>query len=567
AYRPDLLALKDSNDSAPSAPRPWGETIRAIVMWGLIWAIPMAVVFITLGPDHVLWRIGGFFSQLAVVTFGGAYAVLAYMAQEAVQGYGWLSAGEMADGLGLAETTPGPLIMVTQYVGFLAAFRAPAPFSPLLAGVLGAVLTTWVTFAPCFLWIFALAPWIERLEHAKHLKGGLAALTAAVVGVIANLSLWFFIHVLFAKVGETHLGPLRVYLPDWRSFDWRAGALATLSAILIFRFNLNVIKVLGAAAAGGLLLSTPVFGAAPTTYSPQDAAAPLHVERKIVLPGVKGRIDHLAVDPGHRLLFVAEYGNGTVDVVDLTAGKVIDRIAGLHEPQGVVVADNELVVACGDGTVHFYSAVDRHPVAQLALGDDADNVRVDQRNGHVIVGYGSGALAVIDLATHRAISRTPLPGHPEGFRLIGERALVNVPDRGSIISANLDTGKIEATWPTGGHRLNFPLAIEPGRNWFAVAYRLPAALQLRDVGGGAVRSTVSACGDADDLFIDRDRLLLVCGAGHVDVLSTTNPANAPMRVTTASGARTGLFVPEIGTLFIAVPARSGQAAIWAMRAD
>jgi chromate transporter len=254
AYRPNLLAIKESGDSTPAAPRPWGESIRAVCLWGLIWAIPMAVVFVTLGPDHVLWRIGSFFSQLAVVTFGGAYAVLAYMAQEAVQGYGWLSAGEMADGLGLAETTPGPLIMVTQFVGFLAAFRTPEPFSPLLAGVLGAALTTWVTFAPCFLWIFAFAPWIERLEHAKRLKGGLAALTAAVVGVIANLSLWFFIHVLFGKVAEIQLGPLRLYLPDWGTLDWRAALLAALSAVLIFRLKWNVIKVLSAAAVGGLVL-------------------------------------------------------------------------------------------------------------------------------------------------------------------------------------------------------------------------------------------------------------------------------------------------------------------------
>jgi chromate transporter len=151
AVRPDLLGIKEGGESPPTGPRPWGESIRAICLWGVIWAAPMAVIFVTLGPDHVLWRIGSFFSRLAVVTFGGAYAVLAYMAQEAVQSYGWLSPGEMADGLGLAETTPGPLIMVTQYVGFLAAFRAPAPFSPLLAGVLGAALTTWVTFAPCFL--------------------------------------------------------------------------------------------------------------------------------------------------------------------------------------------------------------------------------------------------------------------------------------------------------------------------------------------------------------------------------------------------------------------------------
>jgi chromate transporter len=212
------------------------------------------LVLATLGREHVLWDIGIFFSQLAIVTFGGAYAVLAYMAQEAVQGYGWLQAGEMADGLGLAETTPGPLIMVTQFVGYLAAFRAPEPFTPLVAGILGAGLTTWVTFAPCFLWIFAFAPWIERMENAKWLKGGLATLTAAVVGVIANLSVWFALHVLFAGVGERQYGPLRIYWPDGSSFSWQAALLTILSAALIFRFKWNVIKTLAAAGFGGLLL-------------------------------------------------------------------------------------------------------------------------------------------------------------------------------------------------------------------------------------------------------------------------------------------------------------------------
>ena len=254
ATRPDWLALKPATGAPPASPRPWTQSLRMIALWGAIWAAPLVLILATLGPDHRLWQIGAFFSQLAVVTFGGAYAVLAYMAQEAVNGFGWLSAGEMVDGLGMAETTPGPLILVTQFTGFLAAFRAPEPFSPLVAGLLGAGLTTWVTFAPCFLWIFTFAPWIERMEHAVKLKGGLAALTAAVVGVIANLTVWFALHVLFARVSEEHSGPLRLYLPDWTSFDWRAGLLAALSVLLIFRFKWGLIRVLGVAALGGLAL-------------------------------------------------------------------------------------------------------------------------------------------------------------------------------------------------------------------------------------------------------------------------------------------------------------------------
>lgn len=252
--RPDLLALKPANGTAALPDRPWRTTILAVLTWGAIWAAPMVLIAATLGQGHVLWQIGAFFSQLAIVTFGGAYAVLAYMAQEAVQGFGWLQANEMADGLGLAETTPGPLILVTQFVGTLAAYRAPEPFTPMIAALLGAGLTTWVTFAPCFLWIFALAPWIDRLGQAVWLKGGLAAVTAAVVGVIANLTAWFALHVLFARVATLEAGPLRLSWPDLASFDWRAGALAVAALVLAFGAKWGVLRLLGAAALGGLAL-------------------------------------------------------------------------------------------------------------------------------------------------------------------------------------------------------------------------------------------------------------------------------------------------------------------------
>ena len=254
ATRPDLLALKPGKavDNLPG--RPWRTTILSIALWGMVWAAPMLLIALTLGQDHVLWDIGAFFSQLAIVTFGGAYAVLAYMAQEAVQGFGWLQPGEMADGLGLAETTPGPLILVTQFVGYLAAFRAPEPFTPFVAGLLGAGLTTWVTFAPCFMWIFGFAPWIDRLGNAVRLKGGLAAVTAAVVGVIANLTAWFALHVLFADIGQRRFGPVRLYWPELGSLDWRAGLLAALACVLAIGLKWSVLRILAVCAAGGLAL-------------------------------------------------------------------------------------------------------------------------------------------------------------------------------------------------------------------------------------------------------------------------------------------------------------------------
>ena len=258
AWHPEWLALKPAGPAPQFAPRPWRASLGAVLIGGVLWAAPMLAIWLVLGPDHVLWQIGAFFSKLAVVTFGGAYAVLAYMAQQAVQGFGWLTPGEMADGLGLAETTPGPLIMVTQFVGYLAALRAPAPFTPLVAGLLGAGLTTWVTFVPCFIWIFALAPWMERLEHAKRLKGALAAVTAAVVGVIANLALWFALHVLFRAGEAVQIGGWKFTAPDPASLDWRAALLAVLAALLIFRAKWSVIRVLGVAALGGLVLGWAV---------------------------------------------------------------------------------------------------------------------------------------------------------------------------------------------------------------------------------------------------------------------------------------------------------------------
>jgi chromate transporter len=254
-WRPALLGLKDGPAGPIDTHRPWRHTLWSALIGAAAWGLPMLAVWVSLGSGHVLWRIGVFFSKLAVVTFGGAYAVLAYMAQQAVSAQHWLSAKEMADGLGLAETTPGPLIMVTQFVGYLAAFRAPAPFTPVIAGMLGALLTTWVTFAPCFLWVFALAPWIERLEHARLLKGALALVTSAIVGVIANLSVWFAFQVLFRELRPVSFGPAHLGLPLWSSLDWHAALITILSAWAIVARKWNVIPVLAAAALGGWLLS------------------------------------------------------------------------------------------------------------------------------------------------------------------------------------------------------------------------------------------------------------------------------------------------------------------------
>lgn len=323
-----------------------------------------------------------------------------------------------------------------------------------------------------------------------------------------------------------------------------------------------------AGAASLLILAVTGCHAAPATFQPTDARSPLRLERIIDLPGVQGRIDHLAIDIERRRLFVAEYGNGSVDEVDLTRALVVGRIAGLRAPQGVAYlrAEKEVVVACGDGSVHFYAAADLHEVARLDLGDDADDIRVDGRNGHVVVGYGNGGFAVIDPVIHRVISRMSLPGHPEGFGLVGSRVLVNVPDQGAIIAADIDRRVILSTWKTGLHRLNFPLSVSRSDDRFAVAYRLPAALAEYDISSGKRIALRSTCGDADDLFAYTGRIYVVCGAGHVDVMPISGDAGA-IRVITASGARTGLFSPDLRTLFVAAPAGRRPAAIWLLDTD
>jgi len=245
-----LLARGELAHIRPSA----GKAISVLAIWLPLWLGPVALLWLLTGPGSVWTQIGSFFSTMAVVTFGGAYAVLAYVAQAAVDGFGWLKAGEMLDGLGLAETTPGPLILVLEFVGFLAGFRTPGNLPPLVAGSLGALLTLWVTFAPCFLWIFLGAPYVEALRGNRGLSAALGAITAAVVGVIANLALWFGLHVLFREVLSVPILGLQPELPVLASLDWRAALLSAAAAIMLLRLKISMAPVLAACAVAGVLL-------------------------------------------------------------------------------------------------------------------------------------------------------------------------------------------------------------------------------------------------------------------------------------------------------------------------
>ncbi len=252
-----LFSTSFSNGQDRADPTPVQRPIRHVAMvltWAIfLWLLPLALLVFHFAPQSVFAKEALFFSKTAVVTFGGAYAVLAYVGQQAVEVYNWLKPDEMLTGLGLAETTPGPLILVLVFVGFVGAFRDAGMFDPLVSGLLGALITLWVTFIPCFIWIFMGAPFMEAMRGNKMLSGALAAITAAVVGVIANLSLWFGIHVLFDEVLRTAAGPALLDLPVLVSFNWQAGAIALVSAIFLFRGG-GMFKVLAASTIAGMAL-------------------------------------------------------------------------------------------------------------------------------------------------------------------------------------------------------------------------------------------------------------------------------------------------------------------------
>ena len=246
---------RQADAAAAAVTAPPARTLATAAIGLLAWLGPLVGIALLLGPEHLLSELGLFFSQVAVVSFGGAYAVLAYVAQHAVEAQGWLTPAEMVYGLGLAETTPGPLIQVLQFVAFLAAWRDAAPFDPVTAGLLASIVATWATFAPCFLWIFVGAPWVDRLLGWPRLGGAMAGVGAAVVGAVLNLSLWFALHVLFERVEAMHLGPVRLLVPAAGSADLLAMLFAALALVLLAWRGWGMLAVLGLAAGVGMVLA------------------------------------------------------------------------------------------------------------------------------------------------------------------------------------------------------------------------------------------------------------------------------------------------------------------------
>jgi YVTN family beta-propeller protein len=319
--------------------------------------------------------------------------------------------------------------------------------------------------------------------------------------------------------------------------------------------------------------------AAAMTLFPSGAIAqttgssPPQLERKIPLGKVTGRIDHMAIDLARRRLFVAELGNDSVGVVDLKAQKVVHRISGLKEPQGVAyirMNDSLYVANGGDGSVRVFHGPDYSPAGRIDLGADADNIRADLAANRILVGFGSGAIAVVDLRDNAKTKTFALKAHPESFQLDAEsgQLFVNLPNTRTIAVLDANTGKEEHTWPLR-HGGNFPMALDPERKRVLVAFRNPAKLAAFDWQTSGLLSEVDICGDADDLFLDQklNRIYVTCGAGFIDVLRADDAKYSRVaRVPTAPGARTGLFVPEINRLLLGVRSRFTEpAAIWVYR--
>ena len=302
--------------------------------------------------------------------------------------------------------------------------------------------------------------------------------------------------------------------------------------------------------------------------------APLVLEAKIPLGNIKSRIDHLAVDVAHRRLFVAELGNNTVGVVDLDGRKVVRRLEGFDEPQGVAYfeqTDTLYVANGGGGVLSAFRGAQLEPVGKLDLGDDADNIRIDRSEGRLYVGVGGGNLTIIDAAAFKKVGEIELKGHPESFQLEGEgsRIYVNVPDAREVAVVDRKSNKQIASWPTMALRSNYPMALDSPRQRVLVAFRQPATLVAFDAASGAVKDRINICGDADDVFVDgrRSYIYVACGQGVVDVLAHDGDRTTRLaRVETSSGARTAFFSPDLDRLFVAARATSGEgAAIWVFR--
>ena len=488
-------------------------------------AAPLAVTLPTapVASLSILTQLTLFFLKAGSLTFGSGLVIVPFLEQGLVREYGWVDQRQFLIAVAIGMISPGPVVITATFVGYL------------VAGFWGSLVSTVGIFLPSFVLVLIAAPLLARHRANPNVQGFVKGAFGAAIGTILGACV---------LLGRIAIG------------DWLTALMGLASLAVLFRWKVSNPVLIAAAAVVGLI-------AFPLLQPAHGQAVQLELEKTITLSNVTGRIDHLAADVPHQRLFVAELGNGSVDRIDLSSGEK-RRIGGLKEPQGVAYLPdhNELVVAsAGDGTVRFFDASSLTPNGSMTLGDDADNVRVDPKTGQVVVGYGSGALAILD-PVRRAVVRTiELGAHPEGFQIDGEgrKAFVNVPNAHKIAAVDLDSGRVLANW-RAAHLANFPMALGQDSGIVGMVYRIPARLVALEAASGAAKADLPTCDDADDLFFDdkRRRIYVSCGSGAIDVFDVAGDSYvASAHIETRAGARTSLFVPALDRLFVAARAGSG----------
>ncbi|HET9651741.1 MAG TPA: chromate efflux transporter [Usitatibacter sp.] len=475
----------------------------------------------------LLAKVGLFFAKAGAFVFGSGLAIVPFLYGGVVTDTHWLNDRQFVDAVAVAMITPGPVVITVGFIGYL------------IAGFPGACVAALATFLPCYLFTIIPAPYFKKYGKRPAIVAFVDGVTAAAIGAITGAV------IVLAKRSIVDIPTALI-------------AAATLLLLWKFRKLQEPLIVAGAALLGLALYPLSASAGAP-------ALEPLAA---IAMPGVKGRIDHFAADvKGHRL-FVAALGNDTVEVID-TATRERRTVRGLGEPQGVLflAPQERLVIANGSaGRVDFVDARTLAAVKRIDGLDDADNVRFDAARGKVLVGYGKGALRVLDPGSAETTGDIRLPGHPESFQVEshGKRAFVNVPATRSVVVVDVEKRATLATWGLDGAASNFPMALdEPSRRLF-VGARSPAALVVLDTDTGRIVDRVPIGRDSDDVFFDAAsrRVYAVCGEGRVDVVGEESPGHYAVQasITTAPGARTGLFVPEERRLYVAAPATGGSPA-------
>lgn len=485
----------------------------------------------TAGVVHwpLLAQIGAFFAEAGAFVFGSGLAIVPFLYGGLVTGHHWLTERQFIDAVAVAMITPGPVVITVGFIGYL------------IAGLPGAVVAAFATFLPCYLLTIIPAPYFRKHGKRPGIVAFVDGVTAAAIGAITGAVI---------VLGKRSI------------VDLPTVAIMAVAVLALWKFRkLPEPLVVAVAAAAGLALH-PAYA-----RGANDAA--LELAASIPLPTVAGRIDHMADDARHGRLLVAALGNGTLEVLDLASGRDLRSIPGFGAPQGVAFAPEADRVYVANGDAHRVDVLDARtfaPLMRIGGLPDADNLRYDAATRTVLVGYGGGALRVLDADSGKSEGDVALAGHPEAFELDpdGRRAYVNVPDAREIAVVDRAQRRVVAAWHTPGARANFPMALDAVRQRLFVGARAPAVMLVYDTASGRVVTRVAIGRDADEIFFDarRRRVYVVCGEGRVDVFRQETPDRygREAAIATAPHARTGLFVPERRTLYVAAPSGAASGA-------